>query len=328
MMVMVASQERHLTEERKIIQEAIVGQGGFPVGMAYPSVPANYIHKLNLQCVADADYVLLLIGTEYGALTVNGLSYTHAIYTAAKTAKKPILSLIFNGQPRIAQESFDQKRLAGLIDVLKHGAVHHWHNHDTLRDATEIGLEHLFESHPSAGWVKASQKSVSADTSNEHMNLMRKLKRQVAELSEKLHSVASKPVTIDSVFDAKAPPWAIQYHCNAFREGRLEQVEGQIDAELLTVFKWTSASLLSPIQESKLRAVIAKRIQYQVLIKTQSVWRGCHAVSDVRIGDVSIDELKMRFRALGLVSFDDQGRWRLSPVGEQLALQNNRSVSI
>lgn len=69
MMVMLASLERLMTEERKAVHEAIIGQQAIPVGLAYPAIPANYIHKLNLQCIGDADYVLLVVGQEYGPVT-------------------------------------------------------------------------------------------------------------------------------------------------------------------------------------------------------------------------------------------------------------------
>ena len=167
MMVMVASLERHLEEERKILNEAIVGQNGLPVGLAYPAIPANYIYKLNLQCIQDADYVVILLGTEYGALSDKGVGYIHATYAAAQAARKPVVSLIYNGEKWHDTDSFDKKRLEGLVDQLKTGVVYYWHDWDSLRDGAERALEYIYETYPSVGWIKADLKPLVPDSSKD-----------------------------------------------------------------------------------------------------------------------------------------------------------------
>jgi hypothetical protein len=321
MMVMVASLERHLQEERKILNEAIVGQQGLPVGLAYPAIPANYIFKLNLQCISDADYVVLLLGSEYGALTDKGVGYIHATYAAAQAARKPIISLIYNGAEKSISDSFDQKRLQGLVDLLKPGIVYYWNNADSLRDCAERALEQVFETYPSVGWIKADLQPLVPEISQDEQSLIHKLKSQVSQLKRKLHSTGSSEQDEDIALSKDSKPWTVNYQCNAFREGRLKQFEGHVNLTIPQIFEWLSPSLLSPVTEARLRAVISSKLHDSVLKKAQATWKGCHAVSDVKVEQNSFDELKMRLRSLNVISFDSHGRWQLTQGGEKIALQ-------
>ena len=321
MMVMVASLERNLQEEHKILLEAIVGQRGIPVGLAYPAIPANYIYKLNLQCIADADYVFLLIGTEYGALTDKGVGYIHSTYAAAQAARKPIVSLIYTGEISYPVDSFDRKRLEGFVNQLKNGIVYYWSDEDSLRDVTERALEQVTEIYPSVGWVKSDLQPLVPVSNSDDQNVIHKLKTQVSLLTQKVQLFHSVQKVVDVSFDKDNKPWSLTYQCNAFREGRLKQIEGRLTFDLPGIFKWISPTLLGPVTEAKLRAVLSSRIHDFVLEKAQREWPGSHAVSDIRINQNSIDELKMRLRALSLIAFDAHGRWHLTQAGEQLALQ-------
>ena len=325
MMVMVASLERHLSEERKILTEAIAGQNSIPVGLAYPPIPANYIYKLNQQALNDADYVVLLIGSEYGALTDKGVGYVHATFAAAQAARKPILSLIYEGEATQPTDNFDEKRLKGFVDQLKTGCVFYWHDDDSLRDSAERGLEFIFEHHPSTGWIKADLQPLVSSVSADDQSLIQKLKTQVQHLTQKVQSLPghSKAEKVDFSKDQRL--LTLKYQCNAFREGRLKQLDGQLGLPLKTLFDWLAPTLLSPVTEARLRAVIAIRIQEAVLAEAKSRWPGSHAVSDIKVQQSSFDELKIRLRALNAVAFDDHGRWFLTPSGEHTALALSES---
>lgn len=322
MMVMVASLERHLEAERKILFEAIIGQNGIPVGIAFPAIPANYIYKLNQKCLNDADYVVLLIGDEYGALTDKGVGYIHATYAAAQAARKPVLSLIYDGDSGRKSDSFDQKRLTGFLEQLKNGCVYYWHNEDSLRDSAERGLEYIYEQYPSVGWIKSDLQPIVHPVNHDDQSLIQKLKSQVQQLTQRVQSLPGHSAQEDVIDFSRDPKdWTVYYQCNAFREGRLKQLDGQLSFRLSEVFSWLAPTLLSPVTEARLRAVIAGRIQSAVLANAKAIWPGSHAVSDIKIQQVSFDELKLRMRALSAIAFDDHGRWCLTAAGEQAALQ-------
>lgn len=318
-MVMVASLERHLEEERKVIYEALVGMSAIPVGLAYPPMPANYIQKLNQQCIADADYVFILLGSEYGALTEKGVGYIHQTYANAQALRKPVVSLIYNGADRKIQDHFDQKRLEGLVTLLKTGLVYNWKSKDELRDVTERSFEKVTETYPSIGWVKSDLQPLVPEVQVGNSDIIQKLKQQVNTLKKRLDR--TRPATpIKEISLSKQSPWHVKFSCNAFREGRLKQFNGHHDVEMSQVFDWLAAALLSPVTESRVRSVLAGRMHDQVLMHVKNEWSGSHAVSDVKVDHIAFDELKRRLRALEAIDFDEHGRWMLTPSGEALAL--------
>lgn len=316
MLVLLASQERNLFEERKIVSEAIFGLGGIPNGLAYPPVPENYIHKLNLQCLEDANYVFLLVGSEYGALSDRGVSYLHAVYAAAQAKRKPIVSLIYRGDKKPSFDMFDQKRLSGFIELLQSKQVYYWHDDASLRDAAERALEEVFEAHPSNGWVKAGSEVPISDSS-----LVDKLKEQVNLLSRKLASQKSTAEKLEpgEVFK-DCEPLMLKYQCNAFREGRLRSLDDSIQIEFKQVFEYIGVSLLTPAAEPKVKLSITTPLMAAVLTKAKFAWPGCHAVSDIKIDPVSFDRIKLKLKKLNLIQFDKEGRWLLTPQGEQLVM--------
>lgn len=316
MLVMLASLERNLSEERKIVSEAIFGQGGIPTGLAYPSVPENYIHKLNLQCLDDSNYVLLLIGSEYGALSERGISYLHAVYASAQAKRKPVISLVYQGDNKPSFDMFDQKRLSGFVDLLKSQAIYYWSDDISLRDAAERALEDTFEAYPSEGWVRAGHESSGSENS-----VVDKLKDQISQLSRRLANQRPKTdvKSADEVFK-DCDSLMLKYQCNAFREGRLRQLDDAIRIEYAQLFENVSVSLLTPSPESKVRTAISNPLMKDVLAKAQSAWPGCHAVSDIKIESDTFDRIKLKFKQLHLIQFDTNGRWQLTQDGEQLLM--------
>lgn len=315
MMVMVVSLERHLEEERKVLFEAIAGQRGIPVGLPFPAIPANYIFKLNSQYISDADYIFLLMGNEYGALTDKGVSYVHSTYASAQALRKPIVSLIYNGIETKRQDALDKKRLDGFLKQLSKDSVYYWHNDESLRDCAERALEHIFEHEPAPGWRKSS---VVSHVAEDH-SLVRQLKAQVVQLTNRLKSSIAESAELK--LDDDLAPWKFGYQCHAFREGRLRHFSGQMAMAIQDAFECLSPTLLAPVSEARLQIVLSNRIHYEVLKSAQSEWLGCHAVSDIKVDQESLDELKVRLRALHLIEFDDQGRWLLTHEGEQQAIK-------
>ncbi len=315
MMVMLASLERNLVKERRIITEAILGQGGLKVGLSYPALPANYLHKLNLTCLDDSDYVVILLGNEYGSLTPQGVSYVHAIYATAQASRKRVISLIYTGSSMVRSDPFDQKRLQGLKDLLKTTSVYFWKNSEELRDCAERALEDMFESYPSTGWVKSN-----SQTSTEQQQLIDQLNHQVTHLKMQL---TQKDNDRQLDFTLNDTPWSVSYTCNAFREGRLKQIQDNLSLDMSQVFQWIAVPLLTPMTEAKLKATLSNHLVAQALSGAKKNWIGCHAVSDIKISSSSFNDLKLKLRKQNLIRFDINGRWMLTSMGEQIVLSGS-----
>lgn len=317
---MVVSLQRDLEDQRKIIFEAIIGQQGLPVGLAYPDMPVNYIHKLNLQLLAAADYVVVLLGRNYGAVSDQGVGQVHALYASAQAARKPVFSLIYEADSAAEEDSYDHKRLQGLIENLQQWPTYRWHDADSLRDCTELAIEAIYESNPAAGWVKADQSLSNLHKAPQDQRLISALQEEITQLKDQLQRYQQSADEQAMSCEQPVEPWNFDYRCNMFREGQLKQLTGQLTQTLDRVFAWLAPTLLSPTTEARIQGVIALNLHDTVFAIAQSKWVGCHAVSDIKVTQVSFNHLKLRMRALNLVMFDSKGRWQLTKAGEQLAL--------
>lgn len=317
---MVASLERHLEKERKIVFETILGQKCFPIGLAYPHDADNETLKINIQCVKDADFVVLLIGTEYGPLSDQGVGFIHSTYSAAKTARKPVVCLIYDGEYATDSDTFDRKRLEGLIDLLKNCSVYHWHDRESLRKSVERALRHIRKNYTTVGWVKGDK---GAHEQGEQ-EILKELKSQAVQSQESTPKKEKNGSAGQDPMAGAGELWTLHYECNAYREGRLKQHRGTILFPPAETFSWFVSSLQSPVTETKLRSIIADKLHDSVLADAQFNWDGCHAVSDIKLTSESFFELKSNLLELDLIAIDSKGKWKITQTGEQAAKRRAR----
>lgn len=313
-LVMVASLERHLQKERSALYEALMAQACIPTGLPFPQVAANYLWKLNQLAIADADYVFLLIGNEYGPLSEKGVGYMHQVYAAARAAHKTVVAFIYNGVDKPSLSLIDQTRLSELVAQLKTGIHYQWRNEDELRDATERAMERVLEDYPAPGWHR------NPDTVVKNREL-RLLREQLAELRRELEEGRSDAEVDLRLFDDPTAYWLCPYSCKAFREGQLKVLKGELRVTWRRLFTWLAPAMLSPISEARVAALLSEYLQPMALLDTKSRWPGSHAVADVKPERAALDVLKVQLRSMSLVRFDAQGHWRLTDAGEAVALK-------
>lgn len=320
-LVMVASLERHLLKERNALYEALMAQGSVPTGLPIPPVSANYLWKLNQLAINDADYIFLLVGSEYGPLSEQGVGYLHQAYAAARAKQKTVVALIYTGDAKPSAGGLDKTRLSELVSQLKTGVYFDWHNEETLRDAAERAMEYVLEVYPTPGWQRGQGGLGKLDHSEE----LDVLRGQLDQLRRELEAGRATEIVDLSMLEDKTAYWHTEFSCKAFREGQLKVLSGELNVSWKTVFSWLAAPLLTPISENKVYTLLSDYLQPLALRETQQRWRGCHAVADVKPDRSAFDRLKLQLRSMALIRFDDQGRWRLTEIGESTAM---RTVSI
>lgn len=314
-LIMVASLERHLAKERKVLFEAIMAQQCIPTGLPFPAVSANYLWKLNQLAINDADYVFLLLGNEYGPLSEQGVGYLHQTYATVRAQRKTPVTLIYTGRERTSPSEIDKTRLNQLTGLLKTGLYYQWDSEETLRDAAERAIERVLEEHPSPGWVQAT---ATSDASSE----LAALRAEIERLKQAQPAGRSPRAAADfSTLIGPGAVWQSQFRCKAFREGQLKVLTGRVPVPWKTVFTWLAAPLLTPVTEARVNALLGEYLQPLALADIKRRWHGSHAVADVKLERSALDEVKLQLHSLSLIEFDELGRWRLTDTGESVALK-------
>ena len=126
----ISSTVPDLKEERKAVMEILSSLNQIPA--AYEFLPASNESpfKMAKEFIDSSDYIIMIIGTKYGTVDTEGVSYVEAEYNYAISKNKPVLPFIYyeeDAKPiqksmRDFQERIKNKQLVSF-----------WSNIDDLR---------------------------------------------------------------------------------------------------------------------------------------------------------------------------------------------------
>lgn len=90
-----------LKEERKAVMEVISSLNQIPV--AYEFFPASNESTFSIakDFIDSCDYIIMIIGTKYGAISTEGVSYVETEYNYAISKNKPVLPFIYDVEDAI-----------------------------------------------------------------------------------------------------------------------------------------------------------------------------------------------------------------------------------
>jgi hypothetical protein len=157
--IFVSSTFRDLSDERQVVQEAILELNHFPAGMetfpAADSTPWELIESV----IADSDYYILIIGGRYGSTGPEGISYTEMEYDLALKLQKPILAflhaapeMIPSGKSELNLEA--RQKLDEFRSKVSSRHCKFWKNKDELKSQVLIAITHTVRTKPAPGWIR------------------------------------------------------------------------------------------------------------------------------------------------------------------------------
>ena len=271
--------------------------------------------------IDECDYVLLLLGSRYGTLTASGISRTHQEVVYARHKQKPVLVLMHDApaeRPPSWQENSTQGRLRFQefrADMAK-GMVVTWREVDDLAQSLRRSLPQLMQARPARGWVAAT----AADE-----NLKDKLRDAQARITQmenereqwllgqsRLENLAQGQDKVD-----------IAYQANVYAGGHCEIMNLRTRLSWNELFLMIAPHLGQPQPEAVLHDRIAEALRSTGMADAQQLRPKAHAMTDVRLSDLSFSALRVQLRSLGLITRLRDSRaagdphWQLTALGEQ-----------
>lgn len=308
--VQIVSMQMDLDKERRIVEEALAAQNAFYCGFSFPGHTDQYLWKLNQKTLSDSDFVVLLLGNQYGPMSATGVGFVHRTYASAHAMGRPILSLVYRGDAKPMADQTDLKRLEEFRTQLKKGLYIEWRNADELRDGIERGFEQLVENHPCKGWVRPEDRIQNVDQQ------VMALRKQVALLRKELEKVRLGSVPTD---DKEQQTVALAYECKVFFGGTMKNVNGLTNWPLEKVFMVVAPSMMEETPENKIKTVLFDQVLEDEKPKLMRKIPQAHAIVDLKLSAQSLDTVRVKLRANGLMTFR-QGKWKLTPLGEHRLL--------
>lgn len=86
--VFITTSGKEMQPERMAVSQTLIGMGFFSWGLEQRTPLSTAFARRQID---DCDYVLLLLGSQYGEQSVSGVSYLNLEYIYAVTKQKPII---------------------------------------------------------------------------------------------------------------------------------------------------------------------------------------------------------------------------------------------
>lgn len=104
--VFISTSGSDMQPERIVLAQTLVGMG-FSWGLEQRTPLTTAFARRQID---DCDYVVILLGSQYGEQSVSGVGYMHLEYIYAVSKQKPIIVFMHEQPEARAQELYDQNQ--------------------------------------------------------------------------------------------------------------------------------------------------------------------------------------------------------------------------
>ena len=133
--VFISSTYEDLKEERKKVQDTILGMYQFPIGMEMFSAADEEQWKIIQETIDSSDFYVLIIGHRYGSIISEGeyagISYTEKEFLYALKKEIPVLAFLISDKVPVLPDKMEQdiqkkSKLQTFVDKVKSGRTVQW----------------------------------------------------------------------------------------------------------------------------------------------------------------------------------------------------------
>lgn len=319
--VFISTSGAEMQPERIMMSQTLVVMGFFSWGLEQRTPLSTSFARRQID---DCDYVVMLLGSQYGELSVSGVGYMHLEYLYAKQQEKPIIVIMHEDpasrdeslhdvKPEIRQKFWDFRELLSKEDQV--------FTYRSLRDlelAVRFNMPQMLERYPVVGWVRPQNTQQLLD---EIEQLKAKLLR--------LESSVSKHDP-DQLVAQKVPlheRFSFDYRIHAYQDGNFQELK------LHRHLNW--GQLLSILGETFKQAapeeMFSKRMNEYLnetsLADAQKQMPRAHAVARAQINTAALHTIKTQFNHNEWIEpsgRDDRQRmlWQLTSKAQKLIESN------
>ena len=303
--VFITTSGKEMQPERMVVTQTLIGMGFFSWGLEQRKPLSTAFARRQID---DCDYVLLLLGSQYGEQSVSGVGYMHLEYIYAVTKQKPII-VFMHDAPETRQNDL-QDQTTALKDKFKEfrhqlqKEVEQVVTYKTLRDlelAVRSYMPQMLERYPVVGWVRPQNLQVLQDEID-------KLKSELAKArSEQTTVHGLKEVdpflTLPKVYSNEI--FSFDYRMHAYQDGNFRELTPMREMSWLELVKVLSSEFREQMPEEFFSKVLNEHLNNTGLNDALRVMPRAHAVSRAQINIRALHTIKQQMR---------QNEW-VVPVG-------------
>lgn len=325
--IFISTSGRDMQPERMVLSQTLVGMGFFAWGLEHRTPLTTTLARRQID---ECDYVILLLGSQYGEQAISGVSYLSLEYEYALSQAKPII-VFMHEQPENReidlQETHPQLKDKFLTfrKKLLHEAEHifYFKTPRELELAVRLNIPLMVEQHMGQGWVPAHQAQQLEDEIKLLKSKILQLEQRVTEPSTQLNEVAPQDI------------FAFEYQIQAFQDGNFKELKRQRQMSWSQLLSVLAKRFETAMPEENFAACLNEYLNQAGLEDARQELPRAHAVACAQINHKALFRIKNQMQSQGWIvptqTEQSYGLWKLTTKAQKILLSykwNHRGVRL
>lgn len=321
--VFISTSGSEMQPERIILSQTLVGMGFFSWGLEQRNPLSTAFARRQID---DCDYVVILLGSQYGEQSVSGVGYMHLEYIYAVTKQKPIIVFMHDDpasrEPSLHDAKAELREKFNEFRKLLQNEVDQVFTYRSLRDlemAVRLNMPQMLERYPVTGWVRPQNAQALHDEIDQ-------LKARIAQMEAEAGKREPDPflslpkVSMHEIF-------SFEYRMHAYQDGNFKELKIQKKltwAELLAIL---GSTFVNPTPEEFFSKRLNEYLNETGLEDARVEMPRAHAVARAQMNIRALHSLKMQMRQNDWIvptGRDDRQRllWQITAKAQKLIESN------
>lgn len=325
--IFISTSGRDMQPERMVLSQTLVGMGFFAWGLEHRTPLTTTLARRQID---ECDYVILLLGSQYGEQAISGVSYLSLEYEYALSQAKPII-VFMHEQPENReidlQETHPQlkDKFLAFRKKLLHEAEHifYFKTPRELELAVRLNIPLMVEQHMGQGWVPAHQAQQLQDEIRLLRSKILQLEQRVIEPSTQLNEVAPQDV------------FAFEYQIQAFQDGNFKELKRQRQMTWSQLLSVLAKRFETAMPEENFAACLNEYLNQAGLEDARQELPRAHAVACAQINHKALFRIKNQMQSQGWIvptqTEQSYGLWKLTTKAQKILLSykwNHRGIRL
>lgn len=325
--IFISTSGRDMQPERMVLSQTLVGMGFFAWGLEHRTPLTTTLARRQID---ECDYVILLLGSQYGEQAISGVSYLSLEYEYALSQAKPII-VFMHEQPENReidlQETHPQlkDKFLAFRKKLLHEAEHifYFKTPRELELAVRLNIPLMVEQHMGQGWVPAHQAQQLQDEIRLLRSKILQLEQRVIEPSIQLNEVAPQDV------------FAFEYQIQAFQDGNFKELKRQRQMTWSQLLSVLAKRFETAMPEENFAACLNEYLNQAGLEDARQELPRAHAVACAQINHKALFRIKNQMQSQGWIvptqTEQSYGLWKLTTKAQKILLSykwNHRGIRL
>ncbi|ENV45536.1 DUF4062 domain-containing protein [Acinetobacter schindleri] len=321
--VFISTSGSEMQPERIILSQTLVGMGFFSWGLEQRNPLSTAFARRQID---DCDYVVILLGSQYGEQSVSGVGYMHLEYIYAVTKQKPIIVFMHDDpasrEPSLHDAKAELREKFNDFRKLLQNEVDQVFTYRSLRDlemAVRLNMPQMLERYPVTGWVRPQNAQALHDEIDQ-------LKARIAQMEAEAGKREPDPflslpkVSMHEIF-------SFEYRMHAYQDGNFKELKIQKKltwAELLAIL---GSTFVNSTPEEFFSKRLNEYLNETGLEDARIEMPRAHAVARAQMNIRALHSLKMQMRQNDWIvptGRDDRQRllWQITAKAQKLIESN------